>query len=208
MTGSNLAMVSLATVATGLDGTSSSDTTFTFTCPEVTLYSAVYFYQYTHGNERDPTWTTRFTIQSPSGESVDPPMSEVSGGETVYYGTGALADSSAAIATGSVGAAEGTAAGTTTITGTGSGSTATTAADSSSTNAAAAAGNTTTQAASTQSGMTTSSSRTSAANATTSGTNSSSNAAATSSSSGASLGAVVSSLGALFAVSAAFVALI
>lgn len=206
MTGSNLAMVSLAKVATGLDGTSSSDTTYTFTCPDVTLYSAVYFYQYTHGNEKDPTWTTRFTIQSASGESVDPPESEVSDGTTVYYGTGALANSVTTVASGSAGAAAGTAAGTTTITGTGSGSAATTAAGSSSTDSAAAS-NTTTSAAgtSTQSGMT---SKTSATNASSSATNTTSNAASTSSSSGASVGAVVSSLGALFAVSAAFVALI
>lgn len=70
MTGSNLAMVPVQTVATGLDGTSGSGTV-DFTCPDVTPNSAIYFYQFSQAGQ--PTsWTTRFTIAGADGSTVSP----------------------------------------------------------------------------------------------------------------------------------------
>ena len=43
MTGSNLEMSKLATVATGLDGTQLNATSYNYTCPSVSPNSAVYF---------------------------------------------------------------------------------------------------------------------------------------------------------------------
>jgi len=45
MSGSNLQMVRVANVASGLDGTDPSKTPFSWPCPEVTPYGAIYFYQ-------------------------------------------------------------------------------------------------------------------------------------------------------------------
>ncbi len=45
MSGSNDNMTRVTTVASGLDGTDSSRSPYTWTCPEVDPYSAVYFYQ-------------------------------------------------------------------------------------------------------------------------------------------------------------------
>ncbi|BGP36214.1 hypothetical protein JCM10449v2_000112 [Rhodotorula kratochvilovae] len=56
MTGSNLAMVPVQTVKTGLDGIKGA-TTLDYTCPNVTPNAAIYFHQF------EPTsWTMRFTI--------------------------------------------------------------------------------------------------------------------------------------------------
>ncbi|GAA5878879.1 hypothetical protein JCM1840_000828, partial [Sporobolomyces johnsonii] len=87
-TGSNLAMVPLETVATGLDGTKGA-TSLDWTCPQVTPNSAIYFYQFTQtgGNT---SWTTRFTIASATGDSTTPTNSTVSNGETIKWGTGSL----------------------------------------------------------------------------------------------------------------------
>jgi len=90
MTGSNTAMVHVADVVTGLDGTT-GDGTYSWTCPNVTpstsnlssvrlqdvrlnvwcIDSAIYFYQFTN-NGADPTWTTRFTIAAADGSSTKP----------------------------------------------------------------------------------------------------------------------------------------
>lgn len=43
MTGSNLKMVTLATVAENVDGTSTSTSSYNYTCPEVQPNSAIYF---------------------------------------------------------------------------------------------------------------------------------------------------------------------
>lgn len=45
MSGSNDNMSTVATVASGLDGTDSSLSPYNWTCPEVDPYSAIYFYQ-------------------------------------------------------------------------------------------------------------------------------------------------------------------
>ncbi|KAF9058783.1 hypothetical protein BDP27DRAFT_1240276 [Rhodocollybia butyracea] len=72
MTGDNEAMVFLTTVATGLDGTTSGS--YSWKCPEVEPYSAIYFYQFISPLETEnKAWTTRFAIASPSGTTTAPP---------------------------------------------------------------------------------------------------------------------------------------
>lgn len=95
MTGSNTQMTKLATVASGLDGSSSTTTSITYTCPEVSPYSAIYFYQYTPKGTSDgePTWTTRFTITDANGKSVAEPQKTQPDGKAIPWGTGKLVDS-------------------------------------------------------------------------------------------------------------------
>jgi len=73
MTGDNLHMIPLTTVATKQDGTVNG--TFTHKCPEVNPYSAIYFYQYTAPNAPNatPLWTTRFAIADANGQTTPPP---------------------------------------------------------------------------------------------------------------------------------------
>lgn len=93
MTGDNLNMIALETVATGIDGTTA--TAFSFAAPEVDPYSAIYFLQFTQaGNESTATWTTRFTIAGPDGSTVPPPNSTVYNGQTVEWGNGQLVGNS------------------------------------------------------------------------------------------------------------------
>ncbi|KIK05660.1 hypothetical protein K443DRAFT_334822 [Laccaria amethystina LaAM-08-1] len=97
MTGDNFNMVHLTTVATNQDGT--VDGHFQFTCPEVTPYSAIYFYQFTSSLTTDATWTGRFTIASPTGASSPPPnATQPDTGDAIPWGTGALNDPSNAVA--------------------------------------------------------------------------------------------------------------
>ncbi|KAJ7933739.1 hypothetical protein B0H13DRAFT_1700567, partial [Mycena leptocephala] len=100
MTGSNLAMVSLLSthpsVATGLDGTTAG--TFTYTCPEVTPNSPIYFYQFSAGI--NTSWSARFTIAAEDGSST--PATESDGSNS--YGNGKLVASSGNSATGPVSA--------------------------------------------------------------------------------------------------------
>ncbi|TFK34023.1 hypothetical protein BDQ12DRAFT_636813 [Crucibulum laeve] len=97
MTGANSPMTHITTVATNQDGTVAGS--FTYTCPEVTPYSAIYFYQFSSLLASNKTWTTRFTIASPSGEST-PPTNALQPGsnDPIPWGTGALVDPSLAIA--------------------------------------------------------------------------------------------------------------
>ncbi|OCB86331.1 hypothetical protein A7U60_g6645 [Sanghuangporus baumii] len=90
MTGSNSQMVHLTTVAT-VDGT--KDTRYSFTCPSVTVNSAIYFYQFsTPAAPGNLTWTGRFAIADASGKTVDPPEEQ----DGIAFGTGALSDPSTA----------------------------------------------------------------------------------------------------------------
>ncbi|CAO1631809.1 unnamed protein product [Jaminaea pallidilutea] len=90
MTGSNFKMTKLATVATGLDGTDSSKTSISFTCPEVSPYSAIYFYQYSLGGSGSPAWTTRWTIADANGQSTTPTHATQTDGQAIPWGTGKL----------------------------------------------------------------------------------------------------------------------
>ncbi|WRT66854.1 uncharacterized protein IL334_003817 [Kwoniella shivajii] len=89
MTGDNLQMVPLATIATGIDGTST--TSYSFDAPDVSPYSKIYFLQFTNGGDMtNVTWTTRFTIAGADGSTTDPTNSTVYSGTTVQWGTGTL----------------------------------------------------------------------------------------------------------------------
>jgi len=96
MTGDNLAMVHLTTVATGQDGT--TDGSFSWTCPEVTPNADIYFYQFRAPGTPDYQWTTRFTIASDSGATVAPANATQPDGSAPAWGTGALVDPSTAVA--------------------------------------------------------------------------------------------------------------
>ncbi|KAL5531297.1 hypothetical protein ACEPAG_4174 [Sanghuangporus baumii] len=92
MTGSNSEMIHLTTVAS-VDGT--KDTRFSFTCPSVTVNSAIYFYQFsTPAAPGNLSWTGRFAIADASGKTVDPPEEQ----DGIAFGTGALSDPSTASA--------------------------------------------------------------------------------------------------------------
>lgn len=92
MTGANQDMTFLTNVATNIDGTSASSSPVTWTCPEVDPPAAIYFYQFTHGNEQGPMWTTRFLITDADGNSVDPPQSKQPGsdGQDIPWGEGKI----------------------------------------------------------------------------------------------------------------------
>ncbi|KAH9971001.1 hypothetical protein BGW80DRAFT_1325031 [Lactifluus volemus] len=87
MTGDNINMVHLTTIAK-VDGTAAPGT-YTYTCPSVTVNSAIYFIH--------PTWTGRFAIASANGVVVPPPNSTQPDGETIPWGIGALTDLSKAV---------------------------------------------------------------------------------------------------------------
>ncbi|WWC69740.1 uncharacterized protein I206_103683 [Kwoniella pini CBS 10737] len=92
MTGDNLQMVPLATVATGIDGTKVDS--YSFDAPDVSPYSKIYFLQFTNGGDTtNVTWTTRFTIAGTDGSTTDPTNSTVYSGQTVQWGTGTLLSS-------------------------------------------------------------------------------------------------------------------
>ncbi|KAH7101063.1 hypothetical protein BKA62DRAFT_657890 [Auriculariales sp. MPI-PUGE-AT-0066] len=72
MSGSNEQMIPVTTV-TQFDATDATTTQYTYKCPDVTLHSNVYFYQFTSTESKaNPDliqWTGRFTI---SNGTVDP----------------------------------------------------------------------------------------------------------------------------------------
>lgn len=89
MTGSNLDMVHLTTVAT-VDATAT--TTFSWTCPQVTPNSAIYFYQFTSPGSNVTMWTTRFAIADTTGQTTPPSQATQPGGQAIPWGTGALSN--------------------------------------------------------------------------------------------------------------------
>ncbi|KAI0272965.1 hypothetical protein BGY98DRAFT_895401, partial [Russula aff. rugulosa BPL654] len=96
MTGNNLQMVHLTTVAT-VDGTASPGT-FSYPCPGVTIHAPIYFYQFSYpGNASDLLWTGRFAIAFPNGTTVAAPNLTQPDGEGIPWGTGALTDPSKAV---------------------------------------------------------------------------------------------------------------
>ncbi|KAM0787060.1 hypothetical protein ACM66B_006323 [Microbotryomycetes sp. NB124-2] len=102
MSGSNTQMTVVTRVADDMDGTSTS-TTFTFACPEVTPNSAIYFLQFTQDGA-DPQWTTRFTIAASDGSTTRPQYTTQPDGSAVPWGLGALADGTVASTVGAGGA--------------------------------------------------------------------------------------------------------
>ncbi|ESK96052.1 hypothetical protein Moror_7397 [Moniliophthora roreri MCA 2997] len=92
MSGPNNAMIPVTTVTAGLDGSDVSLSPYRWTCPEVTPYSNIYFYQFTDGgNTQSSQWTTRFTISSPSGETMPPEHASQPNGDAIPWGPGRLA---------------------------------------------------------------------------------------------------------------------
>jgi len=98
MTGDNENMIHLTTVTnTTVDTTSGAPATLTWTCPDVSLYAAVYFYQFSHVEEPSAlTWTTRWAIESPTGQIVAPPNATQPDGTAIPWGVGLLTDISQA----------------------------------------------------------------------------------------------------------------
>ncbi|RSH95648.1 hypothetical protein EHS25_000740 [Saitozyma podzolica] len=97
MTGDNLDMIALETLATGIDGTTT--TSFSAAAPAVSPNAAIYFLQFTNGGDMtNVTWTTRFTIAGADGSSTQPTNSTVYSGTTVAWGTGVLLDSNSTAA--------------------------------------------------------------------------------------------------------------
>ncbi|KAI9638419.1 uncharacterized protein MKK02DRAFT_42810 [Dioszegia hungarica] len=71
MTGDNLQMIPLSTLSTGIDGT--KDTSHSWTVPNVSPTSKIYFLQFTRtGDPSSAQWTTRFTIASADGTTTPP----------------------------------------------------------------------------------------------------------------------------------------
>lgn len=95
MSGSNLNMVPVTTVATNQDGT--KDGSFEHTCPEVTPNSAIYFYQLSSSHTTTKTWTTRFTIQGADGSSTPPANPTQPSGDPIPWGIGRLVNADAVV---------------------------------------------------------------------------------------------------------------
>ncbi|KAF8957128.1 hypothetical protein BDZ97DRAFT_1924862 [Flammula alnicola] len=116
MSGDNLNMNHITTVATGQDGTVAGS--FTYTCPAVTPNSAIYFYQFTAPQAKNTTWTGRFIIASATGQSTPPANPTQPGSNAaIPWGIGALTDPSQAVAAPSF---AGAGAGSPTLSGSGS----------------------------------------------------------------------------------------
>lgn len=92
MSGDNDNMVPLTTIAT-VDTTAAAATTYSWTCPDVTIYAAIYFYQFSHSTEPDNLiWTTRFAIESAAGATVPAPNATQPDGSAIAWGNGQLKD--------------------------------------------------------------------------------------------------------------------
>lgn len=90
MTGSNLAMQFLKTVAT-VDGTDPNKNSYSYSCPEVDPNSAIYFYQFSSPYSDSLYWTGRFAIADKDGNTTPPSQWTVySGNNNVTWGVGSL----------------------------------------------------------------------------------------------------------------------
>ncbi|KAG0743234.1 hypothetical protein G6F57_005870 [Rhizopus arrhizus] len=91
MTGSNDNQKVLSTVAKGV---SANLLKYSFTAPEVSPNSAIYFFMFT-GSNGDQAWTTRFGIAANAGASLTAePESTQPNGDKIPWGIGKLASSS------------------------------------------------------------------------------------------------------------------
>ncbi|QRV88574.1 GPI-anchored small secreted protein [Ceratobasidium sp. AG-Ba] len=96
MTGDNWNMIPITTVAQNIDAT--KETSFTYPCPDVTPNSAIYFYQFSHPeNKTELLWTTRFTIADAKGATTPPTETTQPDGQSIPWGKGALTDPSTAV---------------------------------------------------------------------------------------------------------------
>ncbi|GAA5970354.1 hypothetical protein JCM11641_001676 [Rhodosporidiobolus odoratus] len=89
--GSDLEMVNVTRVASGLDGTT-GEGKYEFECPEVEPPAPIYFYQFTQDG-KDAAWTSRFTIAATDGSTVDAYNATQPDGEPVPWGVGHLVNS-------------------------------------------------------------------------------------------------------------------
>ncbi|KAF8270649.1 hypothetical protein EI94DRAFT_1570624 [Lactarius quietus] len=96
MTGDNINMQFLTTVASGIDGTVSPGA-FSYPCPNVTPNSAIYFYQFSTIASPNHSWTGRFAIADSTGATVPPANSNQPDGEAIPWGIGMLTDPSTAV---------------------------------------------------------------------------------------------------------------
>lgn len=91
-TGNNFDMVNLTTVGT-VDGTDATKTSFSYTCPQVTPFSPIYFYQFSSPASNNSVWTGRFTITDNANDIVPAAESTQPDGSAIPWGTGALVNS-------------------------------------------------------------------------------------------------------------------
>ncbi|TFY68627.1 hypothetical protein EVG20_g3487 [Dentipellis fragilis] len=91
MSGSNVNMSLVASVAKGVDGTNASVSPLSWPCPDVDPFSTIYFYQFSNADTKK--WTTRFTrtqITSPNGSYTLPSESQQPNGDKIPWGVGRL----------------------------------------------------------------------------------------------------------------------
>jgi len=87
-TGDNWNMVPLQSITT-IDAT--KETKYTYTCPDVSPNSAIYFYEFSSSSSPEKHWTTRFTITDENGNSTPPTENTQPNGDNIPWGTGTLA---------------------------------------------------------------------------------------------------------------------
>ncbi|GAA5825982.1 hypothetical protein JCM3770_000909 [Rhodotorula araucariae] len=104
MSGSDSEMVvKVIRVGSNLDGTVAGQNgaaEFNFTCPEVDPPAPIYFLEATQ-DDRDPVWTSRFTLAAPNGTVVPAPHSIQPDNGAIPWGVGAIVNGANAAATGS-----------------------------------------------------------------------------------------------------------
>lgn len=87
--GSNQNFVQMATVATGIDGTT-GEGKYVWKTPEVTVHSHIYFFSFSNNGAPVSTWTTRFTIAAADGSTTEPENATQPDGSAVPWGVGSL----------------------------------------------------------------------------------------------------------------------
>ncbi|CAE6502078.1 unnamed protein product [Rhizoctonia solani] len=98
MTGDNFNMIHITTVGQNIDATDATKNTYTYTCPDVTPNSAIYFYQFSDASDpKNLLWTTRWTLAGADGQTTPPTESTQPTGEKIPWGKGALVDPSTAV---------------------------------------------------------------------------------------------------------------
>ncbi|CEL56379.1 hypothetical protein RSOLAG1IB_07765 [Rhizoctonia solani AG-1 IB] len=98
MTGDNWNMIPITTIAQGIDATDATKNTYSYTCPEVTPTSTIYFYQFSSPSDpKNLLWTTRWTLASADGQTTPPTESTQPNGDKIPWGKGALVDPSTAV---------------------------------------------------------------------------------------------------------------
>jgi hypothetical protein len=95
--GDNFNMVHVKDIAV-VDGSDPKTTSYTYPCYSVTPNSAIYFYQFSSADAPgNVTWTTRFTIAGPNGETTPPANATQPGtNDPIPWGVGQLEDPSQA----------------------------------------------------------------------------------------------------------------